>query len=312
MKISEISGGLGNQVLQYIFARYIEIHGGESVLIDHSHTQASHYHDGFDLPRAFPNISLNLWKDQLNPEEWAKILETTVKNYDIFPYYLAETQDSFTFVHDHPFQNSGKYREKMTVITAERGKIYPEFAEISGECCYFSGVWKSRHWFFDKTVHPILQKELDFAPLTEAHNLAYAQKIAETNSVSVHIRRGDLLSLGLFLGYRYYQQATKKIRQYLKEKGETPTFFIFSDEISWCCENRDNLGFLPDENLVFVDGNQPGSGTQFRDMQLMSLCRHLILADSTFSLVASYLNQHQSYISPIEPGEDTDWVCHLQ
>jgi hypothetical protein len=59
-------------------------------------------------------------------------------------------------------------------------------------------------------------------------------------------------------------------------------FFIFSDDIPWA---RDNLGLT---DAVFIQGNEGAAA--FRDMQLMSQCRHVICANSSFSWWAAWLN----------------------
>lgn len=313
MKISYVGGGLGNQVLQYIFARWLEICGEEPVYIDHSHTQANQYHNGFDLPLAFPHVKLRLLQKELTEKQWSDILQQQKLNFVNFPYFLTEERASLTFVHEYPFRFSNESSCTITDIKLQGGLYHPHLKELQEELLYFNGVWKSKFWFFEEKVHPIVKEELQFAPFTEPHNITYAQQIKDSSaSVSVHIRRGDMLEMGLFTGHRYYQQATKRIRQHLDKTGEKPVFFVFSDDLSWCKENRDALGFLPEETLVFIDGNQPGTGTQFRDLQLMSLCRHMIITNSTFSLVALYLNAHQSYIASFSLEEPTkDWVCAL-
>lgn len=310
MKIVCVGGGLGNQIFQYIFARWYALKTGSEVYIDHSHMENSlaGMHNGFELDRAFPQAPLNLLKNQYSKDKWEEILKKTGNQWSAFPYHLMD-EGGFLFVHEeHITYHADK--KKYPSFPVKSGVVTQELRELSEENCYFFGFWIHDGWFCDPEVHSQLQKELTFAPLTEEHNLDYAQKIEECCSVSVHIRRGDFLDSGIFLGYRYYQQALKRIREYLAEE-KNRVFFIFSDDLLWCKEHGQDLGFLPEENLVFVDGNQPNSGLQFRDMQLMSLCRHKILANSTFSLCACLLGEEKSYISPLDYQHRSDWVCHL-
>jgi hypothetical protein len=71
----------------------------------------------------------------------------------------------------------------------------------------------------------------------------------------------------------------------MKKTINNPSFFIFSDDIPWC---RDNLG--KEENCEYIMGNT--GANSYRDMQLMSLCRHNIIANSSFSWWGAYLNQN--------------------
>jgi len=112
-------------------------------------------------------------------------------------------------------------------------------------------------------------------------------KIRSSNSVAVHVRRGDYLSdkwrdkLHVCTD-EYYERAVEIVTNTLK----SPTFFVFSnsaEDIEWI---RENYQFLP-EGAVFVP---PGS-TDVEHFALMAMCRHFIIANSTFSWWSSYLSQ---------------------
>jgi len=115
---------------------------------------------------------------------------------------------------------------------------------------------------------------------SEAKNI-----IIESNSVAIHIRRTDFLNpklSGNFWGvctYEYYNNAIQSI----KEKVKNPVFIIFSDDIEYV---RENMNF---ENSHVVEGN-----TGYEDLYLMSLCKHFILANSTFGFWAAILNNEKN------------------
>lgn len=67
-----------------------------------------------------------------------------------------------------------------------------------------------------------------------------------------------------------------------------PYFFVFSDDIEWCRKTF-SMG-----NYEFVYWNKGDSS--FRDMQLMSLCKHNIIANSTFSWWGAWLNLNDEKI----------------
>ena len=110
-------------------------------------------------------------------------------------------------------------------------------------------------------------------------------KIKKENSVSVHIRRGDLLYLKgrSTLPLDYYKKAVDIINKKIKN----PQFYVFSDDIPWCKENFKFLG----KNTEFCEGNMVE-----QDFELMKECKHKILANSAFSWWAGYLGQKISSI----------------
>lgn len=104
----------------------------------------------------------------------------------------------------------------------------------------------------------------------------------------MHIRRGDYVSNSAVLAHHglltpaYYDEAVNV----MSSKLETPTLFIFSDDIGWVKEN-----LFDDLDVVFVD-----SGSAELDLHLMSLCKHNIIANSTFSWWGAYLNTNMNKI----------------
>ena len=110
---------------------------------------------------------------------------------------------------------------------------------------------------------------------------------ADTLAVSLHVRRGDYLkpkfweNAGCLCGVPYYRRAIAEIR---RRTGEAH-FYVFSDDPEWC---RANLPL--DETAVFVDWNKKADSWQ--DMMLMSLCRHNIICNSTFSWWGAWLNNN--------------------
>ena len=98
----------------------------------------------------------------------------------------------------------------------------------------------------------------------------------------MHVRRGDYLkeTKNDIFSNHYYLTAIK----YIVDKIEDPYFYIFSDDIEWV---KKNLKIM--QKYTFIDSNQ-NSG--FYDIQLMNLCKHHIIANSTFSWWAAWLNKN--------------------
>lgn len=103
--------------------------------------------------------------------------------------------------------------------------------------------------------------------------------------VSMHIRRTDFIYLQTFnyiLQLDYYREA-------LKIAGKKK-IVVFSDDIAWCKANvtRDLYEY---DDIYFVDLNNVE-----QEFLLMSMCKHNIIANSTYSLWASFLSKHDNKI----------------
>ena len=134
-----------------------------------------------------------------------------------------------------------------------------------------------------------------FVPFDDELNLEMARNITKSESVAIHARVTNFeYGMKEVVARNYYKKAVS----YIKEKIDKPiSFFVFSDNVNWCSENLNIFG-LSIENITFVDYNK-GENT-FRDMQLMSLCKHIIIPNSTFSWWAGYLikNPNKIFITP--------------
>jgi hypothetical protein len=118
----------------------------------------------------------------------------------------------------------------------------------------------------------------------------------------VHIRRGDFLRVNRDISEKGYY---KKALEYITDKVSNPTYLVFSDDIEWV---KDNMHF--EEKTIYV------SDMGFRDyeeLMIMKHCRHNIIANSTFSYWAGYLNNNPGKIVVCPKGWKTetipeDWV----
>lgn len=79
----------------------------------------------------------------------------------------------------------------------------------------------------------------------------------------------------------------------VREQSPKPAFYVFSDDVSWCKENINKLGFSDQDNVVFIEGNEP-SPRNYIDMQLMTYCDYLIHDNlSSFCLAASIISEKE-------------------
>lgn len=110
--------------------------------------------------------------------------------------------------------------------------------------------------------------------------------IESQNAVSIHVRRTDYVNRDYyFLTGGYYKRAMK----YIAARVENPHFYIFSDDIDWV---ERNMEFKYPHTFVKVNENHES----YFDMWLMSLCKHNIIAHSTFAWWGAWLNKNPDKI----------------
>ncbi|OGB22613.1 MAG: hypothetical protein A3I66_10945 [Burkholderiales bacterium RIFCSPLOWO2_02_FULL_57_36] len=166
----------------------------------------------------------------------------------------------------------------------------PQFLELPDQTilrgCFFS------YKYFDWLRYIIVQ-ELSLKNSLSPQSQAVEDRILATDSVSLHVRRGDIVTNPEYRSWyegvvteRYYRNAIA----YFQARLERPHFFIFSDEIEWVKSNLDIPG-----KPTYVDHNGPEAG--YEDLHLMSRCRHNVTAGfSSFSWWAAYLNPNPGKI----------------
>lgn len=161
------------------------------------------------------------------------------------------------------------------------------------------------------TFFPVIKNELhsifEFPVDNDVRNINLIKEMKKCQSVSVHIRRGDYQSkivwrilLGDICEKQYYNDAIT----YIKQKFSNPQFYIFSDDIDWVKQN------ISLDNATYVNWNK--GENSFRDMQLMSHCKANIIANSTFSLMAAWLNVHDDCIriAPLKWNNTNQNLCN--
>jgi hypothetical protein len=157
---------------------------------------------------------------------------------------------------------------------------------------YLDGFWQSEKYFLD--IEPTLRKEFSLRKAASPRSLDLANQISSSNAVGLHVRRGDYLSQDKMefhgvCSLDYYIAAVSII----SSKIPAPHFFVFSDDPEWAVENL-RLSYL----TTFVrdaDGNKP-----YEHIWAMSLCKHHIIANSSFSWWGAWLsvNPEKIVIAP--------------
>lgn len=254
MIIVHIFGGLGNQLFQYAAGRTIAQKYQQNLKLDVSAFKE------YDL-RDFDLAQLNTHFDIARQDEIELLRPSS--NVAKACQYLK------------PKKNRTYHREHFFHYDKSFEKIGPDV--------YLKGYFQSEKYF--APAANTISQEFRIKPelLTKLGEIA--NSIKNTNSVSVHIRRGDyknttILALHGILDIPYYQQA---IAILLRQHPDA-VFYFFSDDIEWVKENFNMPG------AVFV--SRYHSHTHFEDLHLMSLCKHNIIANSSFSWWGAWLNNN--------------------
>ena len=153
------------------------------------------------------------------------------------------------------------------------------------------GYFQSATYFDD--YKSVIQKELRVRLPFPKEKKQILDKIRNSNSVCVHVRKGDYNKLIQFqvCNPQYYNYAIKKMFDLV----ENPTFFVFSDDINWSINNIE-WG----ENTMFVSESKEDDSSNFcnpfADLQMMYECKHFIISNSSFSWWAQYLSKYYNKI----------------
>lgn len=180
------------------------------------------------------------------------------------------------------------YNKLFTSTINEKDHNYDSQVLSNKGNIYLNGFWQTEQYF--KDIEEIIRKDFTFKATPNAININHIKNINAVNSVSIHFRRGDYITNSSAVDFHgicepeYYQNAINEI----KNKVTNPHFFIFSDDVEWVQEN-----FIID-NATIISNNTASDA--FEDMRLMAACKHNIIANSSFSWWAAWLNNNPDKI----------------
>jgi hypothetical protein len=234
-----LSGGLGNQMFQFAFAKFIEHKKKEPFVLN--------------------TYLLN-----------KKLKDVTQRNYELDEFSLsANIVDQSVLVGS----------SKLTNLLIRKGFFskYCYESDFEKNASFYWGHWHDLQYLD-------WQKE-SLKRLFELKNpsqkfLNLQSEVLGQETVAVHVRRGDYISNPKaakhhnVLSKDYYNEALKKLRA----KKNDFKVYLFSDDPQWCLENLE--GEVIDLNT-----------TSAEELILMSSCSNHIIANSSYSWWAAFLNQ---------------------
>jgi hypothetical protein len=268
MFIVYLTGGLGNQMFQYAAGKALALRQNRELKIDVSH---------FQTPQS------NETKREF---ELAKVFK---HNFNIATFSDIKQVLGFQILfHKNPFLRRiwKRLPFKKNWVVEPHFSYWPAFFSNQKDCL-IEGYWQSYKYF--ESYADNIRQSFNFKS-DAFKNFKLLKSIKGSNSVSIHIRRGDYVknkTTAKFHGIceaDYYLKAIELIR---KEQNNIK-FFVFSDDISAAKKILNGI-----EDVSFVEG---APSQHHFDMMLMSNCKHHIIANSTFSWWGAWLNQNPQKI----------------
>ncbi len=267
MVIVRLMGGLGNQMFQYASARALAHRRRQEIFLDLS---------------AFQTDSL--------------------RTYQLAPFRIVANQiDSLTVQRLTGYRQPGVggflRRSFQYVKPYFKRSVVCQRVDLGFDAHFFAvpntvlliGYWQSEMYFAD--IAPMIRAEFSLRGSLSSASQAVGQIIRGTNSISIHVRRGDYVSdpvvnkLNGMLSVEYYAIAIERMTTAIP----TPHFFVFSDDIAWVRKSL-HIG----HPTMYIEHNGPGM--EHEDLILMSMCRHNITANSSFSWWGAWLNTNPDKI----------------
>ncbi len=262
MIITNLKGGLGNQMFQYALGRKISLENKCELKLDICGLETANKVG--DIYRSFDLDAFNI-----------KNVCATLNEINNLKY---------------PFGLFSKIVRKFRfkILRQTYTGWEPNILNKTGNM-YLDGFWQSPKYFND--IREVILKDFSLKLPISASMQLWTNKIQETNSVSIHVRRGDYVSnprvqneFGT-CSENYYKAAIS----HLKQNYEDLRFFVFSDDIEWVQRNLE----LPANTTLVSDKVL----TAPEELTLMSKCSHNIIANSSFSWWGAWLNTNPNKVA---------------
>jgi Glycosyl transferase family 11 len=256
------NSGLGNQLFQYAAGRYLAKRYDASLQVSE---ELDHKLVSFGHPRPVLLRKFAVRAEVRAASYFDRLVLSTRRRFQLLAK-LARAACNIQVIRQNP----------------ERFLFHQELQIAAGvRTAYLAGFWQDSE--IVQKIEPELRREFSLIDPLCGKDLEVAQRIAAAeHAISLHFRRGDYASFfgrEMLLSREYYERA---MGHFVKQNPRS-TFFVFSDDFKFAHEWSRG-----DPRIVIVDHNDATRGHE--DMRLMSLCRHHIIANSTFSWWGAWLN----------------------
>jgi len=258
--VVRLQGGLGNQMFQYALGRALQHRRGDELRLDVTYLLGSSVFK-WDVPREY---DLDVFRIQPAFACIPRLLRRV-------PRRLGEAE---------------AVPKRQAFVAEKEFGFHPEILDLTAPNLYLDGYWQSESYFVE-IRHELRRAFQPRMPLSPAGR-EMAQRIGSVNAVCVNVRRGDYITMASsrnalgFVGEDYYRRGI----DWIKAKVEDPWLLINSDDMPWC---REHLKF--DLPTIYLD--EAYAGWKFGEqLQLMTLCKHFLIPNSTFAWWAAWLAGH--------------------
>lgn len=262
--------GLGNQMFQYAFYLALKkTYPNCIILMDINHIIPED-HNGYELDKVF-----GIERKEAKYQDVVKLSGVYPPKFPYGKIMNKLMKIAKVFI-----------GQKSSYIKPDDSCLfYKEVFQLNPLYSYiFEGRWTNENYF--KCVEKEIKESFSFKPQLNKRNQKYLEEIQASNSISLHIRRGDFEQNGFYLlPLSYYIDALKII----KKNNPQVKLFLFTDEPELIEKE-----FKFEDNYTIVTGNNRDNS--YIDMQLMAACKHNIIANSTFSFWGAYLNKNPNKI----------------
>lgn len=267
MIVTRLLGGLGNQLFQYAIGRSLALRHGTQLRLDTGELENQQL-------RSFRLRHLNISAAELS-------------NAERHALRLSDSSIGLAGLWGSMFN-----RPALTRIH-ERDFTFDAAVLSSPSNSYLIGYWQSPKYF--ESIEDVIRADAGTREPQSVADLNMAEQIGSTLAVAVHVRRGDYVwnpetsRYHGVCGLEYYEAAERL----LLERLGSIRLFVFSDDHAWVGQN---VRFRSPATLV----THNDSSRDYADLQLMSLCKHHIIANSTFSWWGAWLcaNPDKIVIAP--------------
>jgi hypothetical protein len=271
MKIVKFKGGLGNQLFQYAFLRYLELcHDAFDVKGDLMYYKLTGKDDVVRKPRI---ERLKVKINWCTEREIKQVLAFNRIGQPTSLVYKAIVFLEKLFNKKYYFEGSRKHTPVEPILKYE----------------YFDGYWQS--WRYVEPIASYLRKEISPNFGLSKSTKHYINIVSQQNAVFMGVRRGDYVAnlktkrhFGTF-DEDYYKRGI----QYIKERVNNPVFYLFSDDIKWV---KDNMEFGVE--VFYREIEQQTSDIE--ELFLMGSCKHAIIVNSTFNWWGAWLIENNNKI----------------
>lgn len=261
MIISNIVGGLGNQMFQYACGRALSNRIGRPLHLSVDQFQKYRLHSGFELQRVF----------QINAPLATEFELKSVLGWQARP--------AMRRIFGRP---SMRWATGRNWCNEPFFQYWKDIKNVQAPV-YVHGYWQSESYFKDEA--DAIRNEFTFQMAWDELDHAVLERMRAQPSASLHIRRGDYkLSknkrIFALCDVNYYREAVNLLRQRVPDV----RLFIFTDDPDWV-ESELTSDFWLYEVIRHNSGSRSPN-----DMRLMSNADHHIIANSSFSWWGAWLN----------------------